>query len=111
MPAKLIIWLGDSRKRIGGFPDNVRSRAGFELWEVQQGSEPSDWKPMPSVGAGVREIRVHAESGFRVLYIARFDEAVYVLHAFEKKTRRTSRMDIALAGNRYRSLLNERNRR
>jgi phage-related protein len=111
MPMKSIVWLGDSRKRIGEFPDKARSRAGFELWAVQQGVEPSDWKPMPSIGAGVREIRVHAGGEFRVIYVARFDEAVYVLHAFEKKTPRTSRTDIALGGNRYRALLNERNRR
>ena len=84
---KSIVWLGDSRKRITEFPDKARSRAGFELWAVQQGGE------------------------YRVIYVARFDEAVYVLHAFEKKSPRTSRTDIALGGNRYRALLNERNRR
>ena len=108
---KTLVWLGDSRKRIGEFPDKARSRAGFELWAVQKGEEPSDWKPMPSIGAGAREIRVHAGGEFRVIYVARFDEAVYVLHAFEKKTPRTSRTDTVLGGNRYRALLNERNRR
>jgi len=108
---KPIVWTGDSRKRVRGFSNKARSRAGFELWEVQQGNDPSDWKPMPSVGAGVREIRVHADGEFRVIYVAQFDEAVYVLHAFGKQTRRTSRLDIDLARHRYRALISERNKR
>ena len=105
---KPIVWAGDSRKRVGEFPDKARARAGFELWEVQQENEPSDWKPMPAVGPGVREIRVHADGEFRVIYVARFDEAEYVLHAFQKKTRRTPKPDIDLARNRYRALIRER---
>ena len=105
---KSIVWLDDSRKRVRDFPDTARQRAGFELWEVQQGNDPSDWKPMPSVGSGVREIRVHADGEFRVLYIARFDEAIYVLHAFAKQSRRTPKSDINLASTRYRALVNER---
>lgn len=108
IPFKLVLWLDDSRKRVRAFPEAARQRAGFELWEVQQGNEPSDWKPMPSVGPGVREIRVHAEGEFRVLYIAKFDEAIYVLHAFEKRSRRTPKLDIDLADARYRALVNER---
>lgn len=111
IPLKPVVWTGDSRKRVRDFSDVARNRAGFELWEVQQGNDPSDWKPMPSVGPGVREIRVHAEGEFRVLYVAKFDEAVYVLHAFGKKTQRTPKPDIALARNRYRALLNERTKR
>jgi len=107
---KAIVWTGDSRKRVQGFPDKARSRAGFELWEVQQGHDPSDWKPLPFVGPNAREIRVHADGEFRVIYVARFDEAVYVLHAFGKKTRRTSRLDMDLAWRRYRALISERNR-
>ena len=105
---KPVIWLDDSRKRVRDFPNAARQRAGFELWEIQQGNDPSDWKPMPQVGPGVREIRIHAEGEFRVLYIARFDEAVYVLHAFVKQSRRTPKPDIDLANSRYRALANER---
>jgi len=108
IPFKPVVWLDDSRKRVRDFPEAARQRLGFELWEVQQGNEPSDWKPMPSVGPGVREIRVHADGEFRVLYIAKFDEAIYVLHAFEKKSRRTPKLDIGLADARYRALVNER---
>ena len=75
------------------------------------GNAPSDWKPMPSVGQGVNEIRVHAKGEYRVLYVAKFDEAVYVLHAFPKKTQRTPKQDLEIAGNRYRALVQERARK
>ena len=68
---------------------------------VQQGLQPSDWKPMPIVGSGAIEIRVHTESEFRVFYVAKFEEAVYVLHVFGKKTRKTSLLDIELGKKRY----------
>lgn len=105
---KPIIWVGDSRKRTRAFPNQARARAGVELWAVQQGHDPSDWKPMSSAGPGVREIRVHADGEYRVIYVARFDEAVYVLHAFGKKTRRASRLDLELARHRFRSLIIQR---
>jgi phage-related protein len=107
---KALRWLSDSRRRLCEFPEAARRRAGFELWEVQQGKEPSDWKAMPSVGAGVNEIRVHAKGEHRVMYVAKFNEAVYVLHAFEKKTQRTVQHDIDLARARYRALIEERRR-
>jgi phage-related protein len=108
MNIKPIEWLGDSRERVRDFPDQARGDVGFELWEVQQGKEPSDWKPMPSIGLGVKEIRVRAGEAYRLIYVARFSEAVYVLHAFEKKSRKTSKPDLALARNRFRSLVRER---
>jgi phage-related protein len=108
---KPLVWLDDSRTRVRDFPKVARQRVGFELWEVQRGADPSDWKPMTSAGPGVREIRIHAEGEFRVLYIARFEEAVYVLHAFEKKSRRTPKADVDLANARYRALVNARRMR
>lgn len=78
----------------------ARKRVGYELYLLEQGLDPSDWKPIPSVGPGVREIRVQAGRAFRVLYVARFAEAVYVLHAFEKRTRKTRQADIQLAKKR-----------
>lgn len=84
MSEKPLVWLGDSQDTIRAFPDDVRKIAGFQLWRVQRGLEPNDWKPMPSVGLGAQEIRIHTGSEHRVLYIAKFTEAVYVLHAFEK---------------------------
>lgn len=95
---KDIVFLGDSLDKLREFPERARRQAGFELRRVQQGDDPSDWKPMRSIGPGVREIRVREASGaFRVLYIATLAEAVYVLHAFQKKTRATARRDLDLA--------------
>jgi phage-related protein len=105
---KPLQWLGDSRQRLGDFPVVARRRAGFELWEVQQGNEPSDWKPMPSVGQGVNEVRIRADGTWRVLYVAKFAEAVYVLHAFGKKSQQTPKPDIDLAAGRYGELLKRR---
>jgi phage-related protein len=76
---------------------------------VQRGHEPTDWKPMMSIGAGVNEIRVRDDTGaYRVVYVAKFDEAIYVLHAFQKKTPRTAKRDIDLAADRYRAVLRRR---
>ena len=86
------------------FPDEARRAAGFELRAVQNGLDPSDWKPMNSIGAGVREIRIHVLGEWRVVYIAKLAEAVYVLHAFQKKGRKTSKSDIELARKRLREI-------
>ncbi len=97
--------MGSSRKAIADFPEHARRAAGFELEKVQRGEFARDAKPMPSIGSGVYEVRVWVEAGtFRVIYVARFEEAVYVLHAFEKKTETTAQSDIKLARQRYRSL-------
>jgi phage-related protein len=87
IPIKPLYWLGDSLERLREFAPEARVRVGFELWEVQQGHEPADWKPVTTVGPGVNEIRVHAKGEYRVLYVAMFVHAIYVLHAFAKKTR------------------------
>lgn len=112
MTLKPVNWLGDSREQIRSFPDGPRHEAGYQLERVQAGREPKDWKPMPSVGIGVNEVRVRDDSGaFRVIYLAKFTEAVYVLHAFQKKTRKTAKADIDLARRRFRALIEERKRR
>jgi len=108
---KPVVWLGDSRERLRAFPANAMRAAGYELEHVQAGREPTDWKPMPSVGLGVNEIRVRTGSAFRVIYMAKFVEAVYVLHTFQKKSRKTARADIDLAKRRFRELIEERRRR
>ena len=87
------------------FPETARRRAGYELFMVQVGREPADFRPLPRVGPGAYEIRVRDDVGaFRVIYVAKFEDAVYVLHAFQKKTRRTSQADIELARARYKSM-------
>jgi phage-related protein len=94
------------------FPASARREAGFELSNVQAGFQPSDWKPLSTVAAGVTEIRIKDEAGiYRVIYVAKFEEAVYVLHAFEKKTQKTRRTDIDLAKARYKALARERKRK
>lgn len=105
---KPVEFRGDSLDRLREFPKEARREAGFQLDRVQRGLEPFDWKPMASVGAAVSEIRVRDESGaFRVLYVAKFEDAVYVLHCFQKKTQATSKRDVDLAEKRYRELLKE----
>jgi phage-related protein len=86
---KPLVWMGDSRDLVRKFPVHARQDAGFQLWRVQCGNEPDDWKPISNIGAGVKELRIHTTTEHRVVYIAKFPEAVYVLHAFEKRTRRT----------------------
>jgi phage-related protein len=81
---------------------------GTALRQIQNGLMPSDFKPMMIVGAGVFEIRVRAGNQYRVIYVAKFSEAVYVLHAFVKKTQKTAAPDLSLAHNRYNALLNTR---
>jgi phage-related protein len=105
---KPVRWLGNSRAAVRAFPPDARRDAGYQVYRVQQGHAPSDWKPMPDVGAGVREIRVHAGGEYRVLYLATQAEAVYVLHAFVKKRERTPKLDRDLARTRLKELLRRR---
>jgi phage-related protein len=90
------------------FPLTARREAGHQLDQVQSGQEPDDWKPMNTVGQGVKEIRIRDAAGiFRVIYVAKFVDAVYVLHCFQKKTEKTCKADIDLAAKRYRDLMKE----
>ena len=98
---KEIQFLGDTRERLRSLPMDVRIRAGYELREVQKGNEPTDWKPLKTVGPGVREIRIRLANGaFRVIYLATLPKFVLVLHAFEKKTEQIPQKDIELAAQR-----------
>lgn len=108
MTGKAILWLGSSRYDLQAFPSDARRLAGFQLRQIQEGVEPADWKPMSTIGPGVREIRVHTALEHRVCYIAKFAEAIYVLHAFEKRTRKTSQRDLDLARQRYQALVAQR---
>ena len=86
------------------FPEEARKAAGFELHAVQRGLEPNDWKPMSGIGRGVKEIRIHVLGEWRIIYVAKFGDAVYVLHSFQKRTRKTSQHDIEIARNRYKQI-------
>ncbi len=102
---KPVVFLASSLADLRAFPERARHDAGFQLERVQRGFDPDDWKPMQTVGPGVREIRVRDASGaFRVIYVATFADSVYVLHAFVKKTQRIAQRDLALAQARYKEL-------
>ncbi len=101
---KPLEFLGSSLDDISAFPVDARRVVGHELWQVQNGLMPSDFKPMPAVGSGAYEIRVHILGEWRVIYIAKFEEVVYILHAFQKKTQATRKEDIELARRRYRQI-------
>jgi len=102
---KGIDFRGDSLDVIRGFPEAARQDAGFQLEKVQHGEDPDDWKPMKTIGAGVREIRI-AEDGnqYRVIYCAKLNDVVYVLHAFVKKSQRTPQKEIELAQQRFKEI-------
>ena len=103
---KPLSFLGTSLDELRAFPETARREAGHQLDQVQRGLEPDDWKPMPSVGSGVREVRIRDQAGaYRVIYTAARPEAVYVLHAFQKKTQATAKRDLDLAEARFRDLI------
>ena len=91
------------------FPKDFRRQAGFQLEKVQAGLEPADWKPFDDVGAGTKELRIKDVNGiYRLMYVAKFEEAIYVLHCFQKRTQATSQHDKAIAEARYRAVVNAR---
>jgi phage-related protein len=105
---KPVEFRGSSLDDLRAFPLAARREAGHQLDQVQNGQDPDDWKPMNPVGQGVREVRIRDASGaFRIIYIAKFASAVYVLHCFQKKAEKTSKADLDLATKRYRDLLKE----
>ena len=105
MAERPVTFHGDSLDRLRDLPDDARRDAGHELHRVQWGFDPFDWKPMPSIGAGVREIRVRDDTGaYRVIYVAKRADAVHVLHVFQKKTQKTAKRDLELARQRLREL-------
>ncbi|MDQ0569227.1 phage-related protein [Variovorax paradoxus] len=112
MDEKEIRWVGSSYVDLLAFPAEPRRTAGFELRKVQAGLDPTDWKPFNDVGTGTREIRLRDPSGiYRVMYVAKFDEAIYVLHCFQKKTQATGQQDKGTAQARYRAVIEARKNR
>jgi phage-related protein len=106
---KPIDWRGSSLDDLREFPEAARKQAGFDLRKLQRGETPDDWRPFPEVGPSVNEIRIDCADGwFRVMYVAKFAEAIYVLHSFQKATRKTSKKDVEIAETRYRALVRER---
>jgi phage-related protein len=110
-PARKVKFCGNSRANLRSFSEDARREAGQQLFQVQMGEDPDDWKAMDSVGSGVREIRIRDESGiYRVMYVAKFSDAIFVLHCFQKKTQKTAPGDLALAERRYKELVRELSR-
>ena len=106
---KEIRWLGSSYRDLLAFPDEARRLAGFQLHKIQSGLDPDDWKPFDSIGAGTREIRIKEADGiYRVMYVTKFVEALYVLHCFQKKTQKLPPQDRKIAEMRYRAIINDR---
>ncbi len=106
--SKLVEFRGSSLDDLRAFPLAARREAGHQLDQVQNGHEPDDWKPMNTVGQGVKEIRIRDAAGaFRIIYVAKLADAVYVLHCFQKKSQKTSNADVDLAAKRYREVLKE----
>ena len=106
---KEIRWIGTAYLDILEFPSESRKEAGFQLGKVQAGLDPDNWKPFDGIGSGTKEIRIREISGiYRVIYVAKFEEAVYVLHCFQKKTEATTKHDKAIAETRYRAIIMER---
>lgn len=114
MAEKPLAWAGSSYKDLTDdkiFPLEARKAAGTQLRKVQRGVEPDDWEPFDEVGTGTKEIRIKLPDGaFRVMYVAKFPEAVYVLHCFKKKTQKTSQKDKDLTKQRYKAVIHERNK-
>lgn len=105
---KPICFCGTSLDDLRAFPETSRREIGYQLDRVQRGLSPDDWKPMQSIGIGVREVRVKDIHGaFRAIYVAKFRNAIYVLHCFQKKTQKTSKTDLAVTTKRYRLLVKE----
>jgi len=106
---KEVIFLSNSLDTLRAFPADARHEAGFQIDKVQCGLEPDDWKPISTIGGGVNEIRIWDEAGtFRVVYVAKLIEAVFVLHCFQKKSQEISQKDIAIAKKRYKELMRGR---
>ena len=101
---KPLYFVGSALEDLRAFPQAPRREIGYQLDRVQSGLDPSDWKPMPTVGRGVREIRIHYRGQYRVIYVSKFADAVYVLHAFQKKTQKTRKQDIEIARQRSKAI-------
>lgn len=99
---KSIYWVGTSYQDLLSFPDGAKKDAGYQLHRIQNGLDPEDWKPFQSIGSGVKEIRISDRgNAFRIMYVAKFTEKIYVLHSFQKKSQKTTSQDMKIAKTRY----------
>lgn len=98
---KKVEFVGTSKNDLSAFPKSAKAVAGFQLHQLEKGLDPTRWKPMATVGAGVSEIIINQDDAYRVFYVAKFANAIYVLHAFQKTTQKTSKKDIEIGRQRY----------
>ena len=91
MADKQICWIGSSKEDLSSFSQEVKRKAGCQLRAIKRGQKPTDFKPIPTIGKGTEEFRIWTGDAYRVFYVARFEEAIYVLHSFQKKTQETSK--------------------
>jgi phage-related protein len=104
-PYARIAWESDSREVLQEFPESVRQNLGFQLWQLQQGERPSDYRPLPSIGAGVFELRDQDERAwYRVVCLSRIRGVIYVLNCFEKKSREMPRKEFEKARQRLKAV-------
>ena len=104
-PYATVVWEGDSREVLRAFPEEVRDNLGFQLWQLQQGERPGDYRPLPSIGTGVFELRDQDERAwYRVVYLSRINDVIYVLHCFEKKGREMPRKEFEKAKQRLKAV-------
>jgi phage-related protein len=104
-PYATVAWEGDSREVLRAFPEEVRDNLGFQLWQLQQGESPRDYRPLPSIGTGVFELRDQDERAwYRVVYLSRIYDVIHVLHCFEKKSREMPRREFEKAKQRLRAV-------
>ena len=105
LPYATVVWEGDSREVLQAFPEEVRQNLGFQLWQLQQGERPGDYRPLPSIGTGVFELRDQDERAwYRVVYLSRINDVIYVLHCFEKKSREMTRKEFEKAKQRLKAV-------
>ena len=108
MDNKDLCFLGSSKHDIVAFPDDARREVGYQLGLIQSGEESDDFKPLSEIGSGVKEIRIHKGNEYRIMYVAKFNKYIYVLHAFVKKQQKTNKSDINLAKDRYKKIISLR---
>jgi len=105
---KAIYWVGTSYRDLLNFSDDAKREAGYQLHRVQNGLDPEDWKPFKRIGYGVKEIRIRCNNNaFRIIYVAKLADKIYILHAFQKKSRKTNEHDVEIAKIRYNAVINE----
>lgn len=105
---KEVIWIGTTQRRLCRFEEPAKRSLAKQIWRLQNGEKPEDWRPMSTIGIGANEIRIHYPGAYRVIYVASYPEGIYLIHAFQKKTKKTPSLEIDLARKNYSRMRNQR---